>query len=191
MQKDEKPIKSGFPDKEKKQVPKNLKAYPGKRPKRKISGLKGLYLHYCYLLGILPKKQSLQPEQVNVMLREELIRLHTIIEETKLLCRFRIDTAEQLIQFRDKLEQKQEGLNGKKRQLQRKYRTIHTPEEAVQVKEEIKELNRRTKEIREELKLCRGIEERSGFMKEKLQLMNQEHGRERMVKKYEYIRGGS
>lgn len=191
LQKDEKPVKSGFPDKEKKQVPKNLRAYPGKRPKRKISGLKGLYLHYCYLLGILPKKQSLQPEQVNVMLREELIRLYTIIEETKLLCRFRIDTAEQLIQFRDKLEQKQEGLNGKKRQLQRKYRTIHTPEEAVQVKEEIKELNRRTKEIRKELKLCRGIEERSGFMKEKLQLMNQEHGRERVVKKYEYIRRGS
>ena len=32
-----------------------LRVHVGERPKRKIGGLRGLYLHYCYLLGILRK----------------------------------------------------------------------------------------------------------------------------------------
>ena len=81
-----------------------LRVHVGARPKRKIGGLPGLYLHYCYLLGILPKRKSpLQPGQVHVVLREELLKLHTIAEETRLLCQYKIDTAEQLFQVQESL----------------------------------------------------------------------------------------
>ena len=46
---------------------------------RKIGGLRGLYLHYCYLLGILPKNRpSISAKQVHVLFREDLLKLNTI-----------------------------------------------------------------------------------------------------------------
>ena len=46
---------------------------------RKIGGLRGLYLHYCYLLGILPKNHlSMSNKQVHVLFREDLLKLNTI-----------------------------------------------------------------------------------------------------------------
>ena len=51
---------------------------------RKIGGLRGLYLHYCYLLGILPKNRpSISAKQVHVLFREDLLKLNTISKETK------------------------------------------------------------------------------------------------------------
>ena len=64
---------------------------------RKIGGLRGLYLHYCYLLGILPKNRpSISAKQVHVLFREDLLKLNTISKEMKLLCHYHIDTVEQL-----------------------------------------------------------------------------------------------
>ena len=43
----------------------------GNLPKRKIGGLRGLYLHYCFLLGILPKNRPpVSPKQLHFLLRE-------------------------------------------------------------------------------------------------------------------------
>ena len=56
-----------------------------------------MYLHYCYLLGILPKNRpSISAKQVHVLFREDLLKLNTVSKETKLLCHYHIDTAEQL-----------------------------------------------------------------------------------------------
>ncbi len=59
---------------------------------RKIGGLRGLYLHYCYLLGILPKNRPpVSPKQVHMLFREDLIKLDTIAKETRLLCHYRME----------------------------------------------------------------------------------------------------
>ena len=168
-----------------------LRGYVGARPKRKIGGLRGLYLHYCYLLGILPKRRSpVQPEQVHVLLREELLKLHTIAEETRLLCHYKIETAEQLLQFQEEMEHEQNGLIDQRRHLQYQCRSIRDPERMAQVKGEIKELTGKIGENRRKLKLCQGIAERSGLMKEKIRIVYQEKG-EKEVRSHEYIgRGG-
>lgn len=169
-----------------------LRVYVGARPKRKIGGLRGLYLHYCYLLGILPKRRSpVQPEQVHVLLREELLKLHIIAEETRLLCHYKIETAEQLFQFQEEMEQEQNGLIDQRRHLQYQCRSICNSERMAQVKGEIKELTGKIGENRRKLKLCQGIAERSGLMKEKLWFVYQEKGEKEEVRSHEYIgRGG-
>lgn len=64
---------------------------------RKITGFRALYLYYCYLLGIFPKDRTrASPKRLHFLLREDLRKLDAISEETKLLVRKRIDTAEQL-----------------------------------------------------------------------------------------------
>ncbi|MCQ4638666.1 relaxase/mobilization nuclease, partial [Anaerovorax odorimutans] len=79
------------------QVPSRIQVPGNKKSSKKIGGLRGLYLHYCYFLGIFPKNRNeTAPSQVPLLLREDLLKLNTISKETRLLCRHQIDTAEQL-----------------------------------------------------------------------------------------------
>lgn len=45
---------------------------------RKVGGLYGLYLHYCYKLGYLPKYQKQNPARLHYLLREDLMKLDQI-----------------------------------------------------------------------------------------------------------------
>lgn len=133
----------------------------------------------------------MQPGQVHVLLQEELLKLHTIAEETRLLCQYKIDTAEQLFQVQRELEHEKERMIGERRHLQYQCRSIRDPERMAQVKREIKELNGKIGETRRKIKLCQGIGERSCLMREKIRIVYQEKNREKEVQRHEYIgRGG-
>ena len=133
----------------------------------------------------------MQPGQVHVLLREELLKLHTIAEETRLLCQYKIDTAEQLFQVQGELEHEKERLVGERRHLQYQCRSIRDSERMAQVKREIKELNGKIGKNRRKIKLCQGIGERSCLMREKIRIVHQEKNREKEVQRHEYIgRGG-
>ena len=78
---------------------------------RKITGFRALYFHYCYLLGIFPKSKPRQnTKRLHFLLPEDLRKLDAISDETKLLVRNRIDTAEQLFSYQDGVKQKIEAL---------------------------------------------------------------------------------
>ena len=66
---------------------------------RKIGGLRGLYLHYCYKLGILPKGRKQDYAKLHYLLKDDLMKMEMIAKETRLLCRCHIDTAEQLLSY--------------------------------------------------------------------------------------------
>ena len=63
---------------------------------KKIGGFRGLYLHYCYCLGILPKgsRRPLSPD-----LREECRRLDAISRQTQLICQEKLDTRQDVADF--------------------------------------------------------------------------------------------
>ena len=105
---------------------------------RKIGGLRGLYLHYCYLLGILPKNRpSISAKQVHVLFREDLLKLNTISKETKLLCHYHIDTAEQLFSLKESLQKKTEQCVEERKHLRYKIRADRPEEE---IKEDMGEI---------------------------------------------------
>ena len=87
-------------------------ACAGNLPKRKIGGLRGLYLHYCFLLGILPKNRPpVSPKQLHFLLREDLAKLEQISRETRLLCRCHIDTDGQLFSYKGSLQEQMTQLS--------------------------------------------------------------------------------
>ena len=51
---------------------------------RKVGGLYGLYLHYCYKLGYLPKYQKQNPARLHYLLREDLMKLDQITAQVML-----------------------------------------------------------------------------------------------------------
>ena len=52
---------------------------------RKIGGLRGLYLHYCYKLGILPKGRKQNYARLHYLLKDDL-REDTVLKNYPLYC---------------------------------------------------------------------------------------------------------
>ena len=142
---------------------------------RKIGGLRGLYLHYCYLLGILPKiHPSISSKQVHVLFREDLLKLNTISKEAKLLCHYHIDTAEKLFSLKERLQKKMEQCVEERKHLRYKIRANRPEEEIQDLKEQIKGLTEEIGTLRKEVVLCDGIAARSKVIEEKFKMVREE-----------------
>ena len=135
---------------------------------RKIGGLRGLYLHYCYKLGILPKGRKQNYAKLHYILRDDLMKMDAITKETRLLCRCHIDTAEQLLSYQGSLETEKNEPTEQRKELYSQSRKL-SGEEKEAVKAQISDISKRLGEIRKEVRLCEGIAARSGTLKEKLQ----------------------
>ena len=61
---------------------------------QKVGGLYGLYLHYCYRLGYLPKYNQKQqnPARLHYLLKDDLMKLDTITQQVTLLGKHHIGT---------------------------------------------------------------------------------------------------
>ena len=142
---------------------------------RKIGGLRGLYLHYCYLLGILPKNRpSISAKQVHVLFREDLLKLNTVSKETKLLCHYHIDTEEQLFSLKDHLQKQMEQCAEERKHLRYKIRADRPEEEVQEMKEQIKVLTEKIGMLRKKTALCDGIAARSKVIEEKFKMVREE-----------------
>lgn len=158
-------------------------------PRRKIGGLRGLYLYYCYLLGILPKdRPQRSSNQMHFLLREDLSKLNQITKETRLLCRYHIDTAEQLFSWKGDCKSQLEQLEKERRSLRYRIRSVKDDNTLVEMKAEISGLTEQMKKCREEMRLCDGIATRSGLIKEKIKIVRQESMERKEGRKHEHIR---
>lgn len=159
------------------------------RQARRIGGLRGLYLHYCYQLGILPRyKTPRNPKQVHMLFREDLKKLDTVSKETRLLCRYHIDTAEQLFSYRETLQGQILELSDIRKHLRYKIRSIKDSGQQSEMKAEISRFTQQIGELRKEVGLCDGIAARSGVVKEKLQKVRQENIQQKEGRSHEHIR---
>ena len=157
--------------------------------RRKIGGLRGLYLHYCYLLGILPKNRpQTSTRQMHFLLREDLSKLNQITKETRLLCRYHIDTAEQLFSWKETCENRLEQLDMERKSLRYRVRSVKEEETRTEMKKEITGLTEQMRKLREEVRLCDGIAARSGLMKEKIKIVRQENRERKEEFTHEHIR---
>ena len=147
------------------------------RKAKKITGFRALYFHYCYLLGVFPKKKSQNKRRLHFLLREDLIKLDAITKEVRLLAEHRIDTAEQLSSYKSELESKIGELTADRKQLYRKQRTVAVKSDEdlqVQVKTQINVISGQLKRLREEVRLCDDIARRSGVMQEKIEAVRKD-----------------
>lgn len=159
------------------------------KKQRRIGGLRGLYLHYCYLLGILPRKNPVDQTKLPFLFREDLRHLEQISRETKLLCHHHIDTAEQLFSYREDAKKQVSDLKAERESLYRQKRGT-TGEQQEELQGKIKEVTGKISGLRKEIALCDGISERSGMIREKRKIVHQETKRERKKeeKRDEHIR---
>lgn len=140
--------------------------------RKKVTGFRALYFHYCYLLGVFPKGKQQNQKRLHFLLREDLIKLDAITQEARLLAEHRIDTAEQLSSYNSELESRIAAVTSQRKQLYRKQRTVAVKSDEVasaEVSTAIATLSKELSQLRREVKLCSDIAVRSGILPERIQ----------------------
>lgn len=138
---------------------------------QKVGGLYGLYLHYCYRLGYLPKYQQKQQNtaRLHYLLKDDLMKLDTLTKQVRLLGKHQIGTDEQLFAYRRSAEAEIESLTADRTHLRNEIRKVNITDERLSAaKGKITAISQRLKELRAEVKLCDGIAERSGVIADTL-----------------------
>ena len=121
--------------------------HSGKKPHRKLTGLRALYYRYLYELGALPRK----PRRPSYAVRQDAYKLDQRIRQMEFLSKHNIDTLEQLETHRKALQTEIGQLQTKRKQLP-KTDDVQSQRESV---------NTALKQFRQEERLCRKIAEHS------------------------------
>jgi len=158
---------------------------------KKLTGLRALYYHYCYKLGVFPKKCA-SNKRMHFLLREDLIKLDSIIAQSKLLCENRIDTHEQLASYKSLVIEKIKTFTETRHDFKNQLKClVRSNDEAkkIEVKGLISDISSEIKKLRIACKLCDGIATRSAQMKKNLSQEKMDEISNRKEKKdYEHIR---
>ena len=133
------------------------------KPKEKPKGLVALYIHYCYLLGELPKQKPNNREAYAVI-KDDMRRARMYSEEAKLLGKYNINTAEELSLFTEGISKKFKALAYDRAKLRNKLRRMHDTELMQPIKDEISALSLQMAELRKQMRLCEDIAARSGVI---------------------------
>lgn len=148
------------------QMPQDLKKWF--QPFQKTSHIYKLYLHYCYLLGVLPKNTEYKP--TSPYLKEDLRKLDELSEQVRYMGKYGIETLEDLYADRKTIESNMEKLIGTRTKLQNKIRRA-SPAEKETLHEEKSKVTEQITALRKQLKLNKGIETRSVRIQEKADLL--------------------
>ena len=133
------------------------------KPKEKPKGLYALYIHYCYLLGELPKQKPNNREAYAVI-KDDVRRARMYNKEAKLLGKYNINTAEELSLFTEGISKKFKALAYDRAKLRNKLRCMHDIELMQPIKDEISALSLQMAELRKQMRLCEDIAARSGVI---------------------------
>ena len=142
------------------------------------SGLEKLYLRYCYELGYLPKYRQ-KPANLHIVLKEDLLKCDQYSEQAKLLSRYHISTEEDLSMHQEKVEEKMADISARRDELRKKIRRVLPEAEIAETKEEIVKLTTELRQLRREVKVCEQIRERSGHVRENLEIVDRDRQKQK------------
>ena len=145
---------------------------------KKGGGLRGLYFHYCYRLGLLPKGHSQPP--LSPEMREECRRLDLLTKQTALLVKKGFKTAEDVVRFIRETQVTMDTLTEKRKKCYSRLRRCADPEEMEAIKAERNRLTKAIGLCRQDMKTAQGILDRSETMK--ANLAAEEHLRQELTK---------
>ena len=128
--------------------------------REKPTGLYALYLHYCSLLGAIPKVIPKNPEAY-AAIKEDVRRARMYSEQAKFLGKYFLDTKDDLIQHALKVRAQMEALCKERQKLRNKMRWMKDPAEMQPIRDQIFVISDKLKPLRKEYAMCKDIYDRS------------------------------
>lgn len=138
------------------------------RPFHKTSHIYKLYLHYCYLLGYLPKHTDYKP--TSPYLKEDLRKLDELSEQVRYMGKYDIETFDDLYADREKIQRNMDALIARRTKLQNRIRRAAPAEKEI-LRQEKAGVTEQITTLRKQLKLNQGIEARSVQIQERTDLL--------------------
>lgn len=136
---------------------------------KKVGGLYGLYLHYCYKLGYLPKYKPPNLARIHYIFRDDLMKIDKLTAQVTLLGHNHIGNDRQLFMYKNKLLEEIKVLTADRTHLRNEQRKVNkTDDELFGCKTKISAISDRLTVLRKEVKLCDEIAEKSGVIKHNL-----------------------
>ena len=142
------------------------------------SGLEKLYLRYCYELGYLPKYRQ-NTTKLHIVLKEDLLKCDQYSEQAKLLSKYHVNTDEDLSLLMERIEQRLSDAASERTELKNKTRRVLPQTEIDRARQEMFDKTREIRELRREFKVCQQIKERSGHVRDNLEIVDRDRQREK------------
>lgn len=136
------------------------------RPKRKLTGLYGMYIRYLYVAGYRPKRPHYQP--ITPEMKEAMRKCDEYSKQAELLGREHLETVNDVNVFMGKCESMIEELSESRRGIYNKLRRCEDPDEISLLKSERGKLTEQINVLRNDLKTAKQVLERSKVMKQDL-----------------------
>ena len=154
--------------------------------KKRYSGIRGLYLHYCYLLKVFPKKYPYK--QLPPSIRIDVKKMEQISQETRLLVSKELNTYEQFFSYKKEVEYKLEDLLNKRTNLWYQYRKSKAKEDKEKIRVDIAKLNKKINPLQKEEQLLKGIEERTPKLEKNIEEFTKEENERKESEINEFIK---
>ena len=142
------------------------------------TGLEKLFLRYCYELGYLPKYRQ-NPTRLHIVLKEDLLKCDQYSEQAKLLSKYRVNTDEDLSLLMERIDARMKELSSERDELRLTAKRVLPTAETDKAREDAKELTHAIRELRHEAKVCREVQERTGHVRENLEIIDRDRQREK------------
>lgn len=148
--------------------------------KNKNKGMYCMFTYYSFILNYYPKQYP--NKMLSPYIREEIKKMNEISDQTRLLVSNKIETYEQLLFYKDNLENKTNDLIGSRHNLWIKHKRAKTNEAQIIIRNEINNINRELQSLRKEVVLCDGIIDRSKIIEVNIEEVEKNLGKEKEEK---------
>ncbi len=129
-------------------------------------GIYGLFLYYCYLLGVFPKEHPKQ--YLSYSIRQDIKKLESFSAQTRFMVANKIKTKEDLENFTKSNYEEYRNLMGKRENLWKRYHRAKTEEKQAEILAEINSIQPTIKELRKLDNYCKEIRKRSESIQDNL-----------------------
>lgn len=139
---------------------------------RKLTGFKALYVHYMFLLGVIPNQRS--APKVHYYLKQDLLKMDQITEEVTFLSKKNINTLEELEVNLEETHSRKRSLENERKCVYGKIKRCRNVESKALLQQDVETMTEQIKSLRKEVMLYERIKKRSEDMKAKLKYYSEQ-----------------